>query len=79
MTTEWEPCPTDILFMEELIRIVNERCVWVTSFGVYQFDKENKTLKLDKVLNEDFREGLHDRNIKVLEKMGWRMDDATGE
>lgn len=69
----WRPTEVDIVWSENLIRVMKQGAVWSTTDGqsMYKFDHENK--KLITIKNNNA--GLHSRIQIIFRKLGWSVDD----
>lgn len=70
----WEPSKTDILWSENLIRVMNQDGIWsVPATGsAYKFDHENKVLIT--LVNADQK--LHNRIQIIFDVLGWTVTDG---
>jgi hypothetical protein len=72
-TPEWEPSESDIEWCRNLLNVIADGGMWITSNGTYVVDHKSKTITL--ILRGAcwFEQGLHDRNTKAFAKVGYRV------
>ena len=68
---DWQPSPSDIQWVRNLINRLNDGGFWQCAEGVYRVDKKLKTL----TLIEGYKAQIFHRTSKVLPHLGWTMSD----
>ena len=71
MSTDWKPKPSDIRWMEELLRVLTDNGIWTChcSQSVFIFDKKAKTYTLSV---GDLEDPTNQKTIKILTGLGWK-------
>lgn len=69
--SEWKPKPSDIQWVEELLRILTNDGVWACpcSRSIFVFDKHAKTYTLRV---GDPKDPTNRKTIKILTDLGWK-------
>jgi len=71
----WKPTEFDIIWSENLIRIMKQDGTWATKDGLsaYKFDHKHKTLITIMNANPE----LHERIQIIFKQLGWSVDDNS--
>lgn len=67
---EWAPSPSDIAWVEGLLRMLKDDGVWACpcSRSVFTFDK----VKKEYVLEGDPQDTTNRKTIRILKDLGWK-------
>lgn len=73
----WKPSKFDLDWTASLIKVVAEGATWGTTFGIYVFRKESKTLELIFRVPGQNAEDERERVRLVFEELGWKVNDIS--